>query len=79
MEMILIVNLAYALFLGSVALVKSGIVRAAYIINLIEYMDTADYVILYVIILVMAYLISGKFSKHLFRKTAMSTFREGDR
>ena len=42
-------------------------------------MEVVDYVVLYVIILIMAYLISGKFAGHLFRKTAMTTFREGDR
>ena len=78
-EMILVVNLAYALFLGGVALVKLGGVRVAYLIKLIQYMDVIDYVILYVILLAMAYLISGKFARHLFKKTAMSTYREGDR
>ncbi len=78
-EMLLMVNLAYALFIGCVALVKFGGVRVEYIVELIQYMSMADYIVLYVIILIMAYLISGKFSRHLFKKTAMSTFREGDR
>ena len=78
-EMVLVVNIAYALFLGCIALVKTGVVRVAYIIELVQYMKVTDFVILYVVIMLMAYLISGKFSRHLFRKTAMNTFREGDR
>lgn len=78
-EMLLVVNLAYAAFLAVVLAVKEGGIRVEYIINLIQYMEAVDYVVLYVIILIMAYLISGKFAGHLFRKTAMSTFREGDR
>lgn len=77
-EMLLVVNIAYAVFLATVALVKMGGVRLDYIIDLIHYMGAADYVILYVIIVIMAYMISGKFAKHLFKKTAMNTFREGD-
>ncbi|MBR6798707.1 MAG: hypothetical protein IKM63_01420, partial [Firmicutes bacterium] len=78
-EMVLVVNIAYVLFLGCIALVKTGVVRVAYIIELIQYMKVTDFVILYVVIMLMAYLISGKFSRHLFKKTAMNTFREGDR
>lgn len=78
-EMVLVVNIAYALFLGAIALVKTGVIRVAYVIELIQYMKVTDFIILYVVIMIMAYLISGKFSRHLFRKTAMNTFREGDR
>lgn len=39
-------------------------------------MTVRDYVILYAILMFMAYLISGKFARSLFRKTAMGTFRE---
>ena len=77
-EMLLVVNMAYAIFLGCVALVKAGGVRLEYVIELIQYMEIKDYVILYVIILLMVYMISGKFARHLFRKTAMNTYREGD-
>lgn len=77
--MILIVNIAYAIFLGFIALVKTGFVQVEYIIELIQYMNIVDYVVLYVVILLMSYLISGKFARRLFRKTAMNTFREGDR
>ena len=78
-EMLLVVNLAYAVFLGAVYAVKLGAVRLEYVIKLIQYMDVLDYVILYAVIIIMVYLISGKFSRYLFRKTAMSAFREGDR
>lgn len=78
-EMITVVDIAYLIFLGIIAMVKFGVIRVQYIINLVQYMNALDYVILYVVILVMAYLISGKFARSLFKKTAMSTFREGDR
>jgi len=75
-EMLLVVNIAYLVFLGSIAAVKAHIISVDYIIKLIDYMKPVDFAILYVIVLVMAYLISGKFAKSLFRKTAMKTYRE---
>ncbi len=78
-EMILIVNIAYAVFIGVILLIKFGIIRVAYMAELVLYLDITDYVILYVLIFIMAYLISGKFARYLFKKTAMSIFREGDR
>lgn len=77
-EMILIVNIAYMIFLAFVAVVKTGIVNITYMTNLIEYMSGFDYVILYIVMLLMSYLISGKFARSLFKKTAMGTYREED-
>jgi len=75
-EMLLTVDIAYAIFLACVALVKTGIIRSEYILNLIQYMDILDYIVLYAVILLMSYLISGKFARSLFKKTAMGTYRE---
>ena len=78
-EMTLVVNIAYAVFIGCILLIKYGIIRVAYMAELVQYLSIPDYVILYVLIFVMAYLISGKFARYLFKKTAMNVFREGDR
>lgn len=75
-EMLLIVNIAYAVFLACVIAVNTQILNVEYITNLIAYMRVTDYIILYVVLLVMAYLISGKFAARLFKKTAMGTYRE---
>lgn len=78
-EMLLIVNIAYAIFIAFIVMVNVGAVKAEYITGLIKYMDIYDYVILYVVIIFMAYLISGKFARSLFRKTAIGTYREEER
>ena len=75
-EMLLTVNIAYFIFIGCAFMVHYGVIDVEYIRNLIEYMTVRDYVILYAILMFMAYLISGKFARSLFRKTAMGTFRE---
>lgn len=75
-EMLMIVNIAYFIFMGCALMVHYGVIDVEYISNLIEYMTVRDYVILYAILMFMAYLISGKFARSLFNKTAMGTFRE---
>lgn len=75
-ELLLTVNIAYALFICCVALVKTGTLEIGYISALIEYMRVVDYVVLYAVMAVMAYLISGKFARNLFKKTAMGAYRE---
>ena len=47
-----------------------------YLKTLMEYMSAWDYVILHVVLLAMSYLISGKFARKLFKKTAMGSYRE---
>lgn len=80
-ELFTVATVAYLIFLGLAALVKERIIKASfmsYINDLIAYMEIQDYVILYVIIIFMSFLISGKFARSLFRKTALGTFREED-
>lgn len=75
-EMLLIVNIAYAIFLVCVALINKGIINVEYVAKLVEYMTAFDYAVLYMVLVIMAYLISGKFARSLFKKTAMGTYRE---
>ncbi len=77
-EMLLIVNIAYLIFQAFVAVVRSGVVDITYMMELTEYMSGFDYLVLYIVMMVMAYLISGKFARSLFKKTAMGTYREED-
>ena len=75
-ELFVIVNIAYALFLGFVFIVKQGLVPVEYIVNLTQYMQAGDYAILYVVLIIMSYMISGKFVRKMFKKTAIGSFRE---
>ena len=78
-EMLLTVNIAFLIFVAFVFAVGRGIVDIAYLTKLAEYMDGFDYLILYVVMLLMSYLISGKFARSLFKKSAMGTYREEER
>lgn len=75
-ELFTVVNIAYALFIIIVGLVNTNVLKVEYIKNLVEFMEITDYVILYVVLIVMSYLISGKFVRKMFKKTAMGSYRE---
>ena len=78
-EMFAVVNIAFAVFLAVVMLAHYHIINVEYIWSLAEYMRPVDYVLLYVVAAAMAYLISGKFIRSIFRKSAMGSFREEGR
>lgn len=75
-ELFTVVNIAYALFIILVSLVNTNILNVEYIRNLVQFMEITDYVLLYGVLVVMSYLISGKFVRKMFKKTAMGSYRE---
>lgn len=75
-ELCTVVSIAYALFLGLITLLKQDIITIEYMQSIIDYFRVSDYVILYAILLFMAFLISRRFAKKIFKKSAMVTFRE---
>lgn len=75
-ELAAVVNIAYGLFLAAIVLVRQGVIHSEYLKALTDYMGISDYAILYGVLLVMSYFISGKFARKLFKKTAMGSFRE---
>ena len=75
-EVLLVANIAYGIFLIVISLVRRGVIEIEYMQTLVQFLQMRDYVILYLLICVMALLISAWFSRRLFRKTAMGSFRE---
>ena len=75
-EILLVVNIAFAIFLIVILLVSRGTIDIEYMRTLVEYLQVRDYIILYLMTSVMALLISSWYSRRLFRKTAMGSFRE---
>lgn len=75
-ELFLITNIAYLLFIAFVILGKKQVINITYVQNLIEYLSIEYYLIIYFILLVMSFLISNKFARRLFKESAMNTYRE---
>ena len=69
-------SLAYMFYLGLVLLVKYNIVYVKAIANIIDYLKISDYVIMYIILVVMSYLISTRYASKIFKNSAMKTYRE---
>jgi hypothetical protein len=77
-ELFTVMNIAFAFFMFFVILVNVGVIPVEYISDLTQFMKVSDYIILYGVLAVMSYLISGKFVRKMFKKTAIGSFREED-
>ena len=75
-EIFLVMNIAFAIFLAVIYLVSIDIINIEYLKTLIGYLKPRDYVILYALMAFMSIMISTWFSRKLFKKTAMGNFRE---
>lgn len=75
-ELLTVSNLAYFSFILLIYLNSLGVINFAFMNTVLTYLKFSDYLILYVILTLMSYLISQKFSKKLFKKSAISTILE---
>ncbi|MEG2351548.1 MAG: ABC transporter ATP-binding protein [Bacilli bacterium] len=75
-ELFSVINIAYGIFIGLILLVNNNVISSSYIKDLLTYLNITDYVLIYVILIAMSYLISNRFSRSVFKKSAMNTYRE---
>ena len=75
-ELLTIANLAYFIIITFLALTYYNVFNLSYIKDLMTYISTLDYILIYIILILMTQLISSKFAKSLFKKSAMKTFNE---
>ena len=74
-EMLVVVSIAYLIFIIAVILISHDIISFEYIKYLTEYMSLKGYVLLYLVLLLMSYLISGRAARKLFAASAMQAYR----
>lgn len=75
-ELNLITNIAYFIFVGLVVLVNLEIINISFIKDLSTFLGIKEYIIIYLILFVMSYLTSTRYASKLFKKSAISTYRE---
>lgn len=75
-ELLTVSNLAYFSFMFLIYLNSIGVINVGFMHTVLTYLKFSDYLILYIILTLMSYLISQKFSKKLFKKSAISTILE---
>ena len=75
-ELLTVSNLAFFSFMIFIYLNSIHIINLEFINTILTYLNFKDYAILYIVLITMSYLISQKFSKKLFKKSAISTIKE---
>ena len=69
-------SLAYIFYICLVILVKNNIIYVKSIANIIDYLKLSDYIIMYIILVCMSYLISTRYARKIFKRSAMESYRE---
>lgn len=77
-ELLAVSNLAYFITLGFIYLGKIKIFSLKFVDTICNYLNLSDYIVLYIVLIIMSYLISQKFSKKLFKSSAVSAIKEGE-
>ena len=75
-ELFVTATLAYAVFMAVMLLVYAGVITQTFAVDLAGYLEPANYVIMYLIIIAMSYMISQRFARKLFKDSVMNTYRE---
>ena len=69
-------TISYLFLMAFIYLVKTNVIKLEYIAKLASFLSIKEYVLMYVILIVISRLISIKFARKLFKNTAINTYNE---
>ena len=69
-------TISYLFLMLFIYLVKTNVIALEYIAKLVSFLSIKEYVLMYVILIVISRLISIKFARKLFKNTAINTYSE---
>lgn len=69
-------TISYLFLIAFIYLVKTNVIALEYIAKLVSFLSIKEYVLMYVILIVISRLISIKFARKLFKNTAINTYNE---
>ena len=69
-------TISYLFLIAFIFLVKKNVITLKYITKLVSFLSIKEYVLMYVILIVISRLISIKFARKLFKNTAINTYNE---
>ena len=75
-ELLTVSNIAYIFFILLLCLYKNKIIQLSFLNTIVRYLSVREYIMLYIVITLMSYLISIRFSRKIFKNSAMNTMRE---
>lgn len=75
-ELFMDASIGYIIFLIFIFLVKKEIIKVNMIVSIVEYLHVSHYILMYFVLGFMSYLLSTRFAKKMFNKSAIVTYRE---
>ncbi len=69
-------NIAYFVAIILIYLIKTNVFKWGYINTLVKFLTIREYILMYLIIVIMSRLISRRFARQIFKKSAISTYNE---
>lgn len=69
-------SIAYFSFIIFILLNKLEILNIEFIKTLLKFLSLREYILMYIILIIMSWLISRRFSKRIFKKSAIKTYNE---
>lgn len=69
-------SIAYLSFIIFILLNKFEILNIEFIKTLLKFLSLREYILMYIILIIMSWLISRRFSKRIFKKSAIKTYNE---
>lgn len=76
LELLSIFNLSFLIIMGFITCINKNIIKLKELNNMLSLMSIKDYILVYIVILIMTYLISIRFSRYIFKKSTMKTLNE---
>ena len=77
-ELLVDINIAYILFTTLLVLIRNKVIKVSMLYQLSTFFELKDYIIIYMVLIVMSILIANRYSKKLFGNSVMSNYRENE-
>ena len=75
-ELLLVLNLAFFLMIGALYAAHLGYYEFSFVSDILHYLKLKDYIVLYVVLNLMSLIISSRYSRQLFKTSAMNVYKE---
>ena len=75
-ELFTVLNIAYIIVLLLIVLINVNVIDIPYLYSLVTFLELRDYVLAYIILVLISILIANTYSRKLFKKSAMDTYRD---
>ncbi len=77
-ELLVDIHIAYILFTTLLVLIRNKVIKISMLYQLSTFFELKDYIIIYIVLIVMSILIANRYSNKLFGGSVMSNYRENE-